>query len=47
MAALAFSAVFTLVITLDRPEQHVSAPTLAAMIDLQEDMRRSMESSPL
>jgi len=45
-AALAFSVVFTLVIALDRPHQHLSTATQAAMIDLQEDIRRSMEGSP-
>lgn len=45
-AALAFSVVFTLVITLDRPHQHLSTATQAAMIDLQEDIRLSMQGTP-
>jgi hypothetical protein len=45
-AALAFSVVFTLVIELDRPHQHLSTATQAVMIDLQEDIRLSMQDSP-
>ena len=45
-AALAFSVVFTLVIGLDRPHQHLSTATQAVMIDLQEDIRLSMQDSP-
>jgi len=45
-AALAFSVVFTLVIEMDRPHQHLSTATQAAMIDLQEDIRRSMQGTP-
>lgn len=45
-AALSFSVVFTLVIALDRPHQNLSTTTQAAMIDLQEDIRRSMQSQP-
>jgi len=45
-AALAFSIVFTLVVALDRPDQHLSTTAQAAMIDLQEDIRRSMQGTP-
>jgi hypothetical protein len=45
-AALAFSVVLTLVIGLDRPQQHLSTATQAAMIDLQEDIRRSIQGTP-
>jgi hypothetical protein len=45
-AALAFSIVFTLVVALDRPDQHLSTAAQAVMIDLQEDVRRSMQGSP-
>jgi len=45
-AALAFSVVFTLVVALDRPDQHLSTATRAVMIDLQEDVRRSMQGPP-
>jgi hypothetical protein len=44
-AALAFSVVFTLVIALDRPHQNLSTATQAVMIDLQEDIRRSMRDA--
>jgi hypothetical protein len=44
--ALAFSVVLVLVVALDRPHQHLSRATQAAMFDLQEDMRRSMQSQP-
>jgi hypothetical protein len=44
--SLAFSAVLLLVVALDRPHQHLSSTTQAAMLDLREDMRRSMESQP-
>ncbi len=44
--ALAFSVVLVLVVALDRPHQHLSMATQAAMFDLQEDMRRSMQSQP-
>jgi len=43
--ALAFSAVFTLVVGLDRPDQHLSTATQEVMIDLQEDIRQSMEGA--
>jgi len=44
--ALAFSVVFTLEVALDRPTQHLSTATQAVMIDLQEDIRRSMKGTP-
>ncbi len=44
--ALAFSVVLVLVVALDRPHQHLSTATQAAMFDLQEDIRRSMQSQP-
>ena len=44
LAAFAFSAVLTLVVALDQPWQHLSAVTQEAMIDVQEDIRRSMQS---
>ncbi len=45
-AAVAFSVVLALVVALDRPQQNLSTITQAAMIDLQEDIRRSMQSQP-
>lgn len=42
-AAVAFSVVLALVIVLDRPQQHLSMTTQAVMIDLQEDIHRSMQ----
>lgn len=45
-AAAAFSMIFILVIALDRPHQHLSTATQAAMIDLQENIRRSIQSQP-
>jgi hypothetical protein len=45
-AAMAFSTVFTLVVALDRPEQHLSTATQATMSSLQEDLRRSIQGSP-
>lgn len=44
-AALAFSVVLLLVVGLDRPGQHLSNATQAAMLDLQESIR-SMQSQP-
>ncbi len=43
---VAFSVVLVLVVALDRPHQHLSTATEAAMFDLQENIRRSMESQP-
>ena len=43
--ALAFSVVLLLVVALDRPHQHLSTATQAAMLDLQESIR-SMQSQP-
>ena len=43
LAALSFSVVLTLTLALDRPWQHLSAVTLESMIDVQEDIRRSMQ----
>lgn len=45
-AAVAFSVVLVLVTALDQPHQHLSTTTHAAMIDLQDDIRRSMQSQP-
>lgn len=45
-AAVAFSVVLMLVTALDQPHQHLSTTTHAAMIDLQDDIRRSMQSQP-
>jgi hypothetical protein len=45
-AALAFSAVLALMVALDRPRQHMSPAAQGAMIDLQEDMLRSIQSPP-
>ena len=44
-AALAFSVVLLLVMALDRPHQHLSTTTQAAMLDLQESIR-STQSQP-
>ena len=44
MVAIAFSFVLMLVAGLDRPRQHLSPVTQAALIDLQGDIRRSMQS---
>jgi len=44
--AVAFSVVFLLVIALDRPYQHLSSTSEAAMLDLRESIRRSMQSRP-
>ena len=43
-AALAFSVVLVLVVALDRPHHRLSSVTQAAMLDLQESIRRSMQS---
>jgi len=43
MVAVAFSIVLTLVVTLDRPRQDLSPVTQAALIDLQNDIRHSMQ----
>jgi uncharacterized membrane protein len=46
-AAVAFSVVLALVMALDRPSHHrFSKSTQAAMIGVQEDIRRSMQSQP-
>jgi hypothetical protein len=45
-AALAFSVVLVLVVALDRPWQHLSTDRQAPMIDVEEDIRRSMQSKP-
>jgi hypothetical protein len=44
LATLAFSVVLTLMVALDRPWTQLSAVTQEAMIDVQEDIRRSMQS---
>ena len=44
LAAFAFSIVLTLLVALDRPWHHLSTVTQEAMIDVQEDIRRSMQS---
>lgn len=43
-AEVAFSVVLLMVVTLDRPHQHLSTTTQAAMLDLQEHIRSTMES---
>jgi hypothetical protein len=43
--ALAFSVVLLLIVALDRPHHHLSVRQ-AAMIDLQENIQRSMQSQP-
>ena len=45
-ATVAFSVVLLLVVALDRPHQHLSSTSQAAMLDVQESMRRSMQSQP-
>jgi hypothetical protein len=45
-AAMAFSVVLSLVVSLDRPQQHLSRTTLPAMLDLQESIRGSMDTQP-
>jgi len=45
-AAAAFSMMLVLVIALDRPHQHLSLTTHAVMVDVQENIRRSMQSQP-
>ncbi len=42
--ALAFSSVIFLAIVLDRPLQHLAKPSQAALIDLQDKIRRSINS---
>jgi hypothetical protein len=44
--AVAFSVVLLLVVALDRPHQHLSSTSKTAMLDLQESIRRSMQSQP-
>jgi hypothetical protein len=44
--ALAFSVVFVLVISFDRPHRHMSRTTHDAMLDVQEDIRSSMQAEP-
>jgi hypothetical protein len=44
--ALAFSVVFVLVISFDRPHLHMSRTTHDAMLDVQEDIRSSMQAEP-
>jgi hypothetical protein len=44
--ALAFSVVFVLVISFDRPHRHMSRTTHDAMMDVQEDIRSSMQAEP-
>jgi hypothetical protein len=45
-AALAFSVVLLVVVSLDRPQQHLARTTLPAMLDLRESIRSSMQSQP-
>ncbi|MDJ0958673.1 MAG: hypothetical protein QNI91_17535, partial [Arenicellales bacterium] len=45
-AAVAFSVVLTLVIALDRSHHRLSASIDAPMVDVQEDIRRSIQSQP-
>lgn len=42
LASLAFSAVITLVVALDRPQYHIAAITDSAMIEIQDDINRSV-----
>lgn len=44
--AVAFSIVLALVVTMDRPHQHLSTATQAAMMSVQEDVRQSMQARP-
>jgi hypothetical protein len=44
LSALSFSVVISLMVTLDRPWQRLSEVTQEAMLDVQEDMRRSLQS---
>lgn len=44
LSALSFSVVISLMVTLDRPWQNLSEVTQEAMLDVQENMRRSMQS---
>jgi len=44
LASLGFSVVLTLMVAMDRPWQHLSSVTQEAMIDVQEDIRSSMQS---
>jgi hypothetical protein len=45
-AAVAFSVVLTFVISLDRSHHRLSTSMQAAMLDVQEDIRRSLQSKP-
>jgi hypothetical protein len=44
LVALMFSVVLALMVALDRPWQHLSSVTQKAMIDVQEDIRSSIQS---
>jgi hypothetical protein len=44
LSALSFSVVITLMVALDRPRQHLSEVTHKAMLDVQKDIRRSIQS---
>jgi hypothetical protein len=44
LAALSFSIVLTLMVSLDQPWQHLSAVTQEALFDVQDSMRRSIQS---
>ena len=44
LSALSFSVVISLMVTLDRPWQRLSEVTQEAMLDVQDDMRRSLRS---
>ena len=46
LAAVAFSVVLTFVIALDRSQHRLSTSVDAAMVDVQMDIRRSMQSQP-
>jgi hypothetical protein len=44
--ALAFSVVFALLVAMERPGQYLSTATQEVLIDLQEDIGRSMQGTP-
>jgi hypothetical protein len=45
-AASVFSVVLLVVVSLDRPQEHLERITLPTMLDLQESIRSSMQSQP-
>jgi len=42
LASFAFSVVLTLVVVLDRPQYHIATVTNSAMIDVRDDINRSV-----